>query len=240
VSYIVGVTDTLAHIWKAGIDGSTPVNLTEAAGLGGINCFPRWSPDGSKIAFQHSVPQTGQKPCDAGFHLWIMNADGSNAHPVTPPGFVPTTYPVWMSNGRRLLCEASTLGIIFINTDGTGVQVLPNVGATPALSPDGSKIVSSASEYSESAHGTWRRLLLTNVDGSFPQVLSERFISDADVLAHLAHIGLPATDFNFAGLVGNIGPVEPQWAPTGALIVFSAALPLEVQGPHFDFMWSST
>jgi len=234
VAYIVGVTDIFVNIWKAGIDGSSPVNLTEAASLTGVNCFPRWSPDGGEIAFQHSEPHTGQIPCEAGFHLWIMDADGSGARPLTPPGFADTTYPVWMSNGSRLLCEGSTLGIIFIDTDGTNVVSVPNVGATPALSPDGSKIVSSTFDYSASQHGTYRRLVVTNVDGSNPQVLLEQFISDADVVAHLEHIDLPTDDFHKDGLICNIGPVEPQWSPTGDLIVFSAAMPLQVQGPHYD------
>jgi hypothetical protein len=233
VAYMVGVTDTLKDVWKADIDGSNQVNLTAIAGFTGVNCFPRWSPDGSRIAFQHSEPVTGQKACDAGFHLWIMNSDGTGAYPLKSPSVGLTTYPVWMSNGGRLLCESSA-GIIFINTDGTDVQILPNVGATPALSPDGSKIVSSTTEYSTADQGNWRRLVVTNADGSNPQVLVERFISDADVIAHLTHLGLPTDAGTMAGMVGNIGPVEPQWAPTGGLIVFSAAIPLDVLGPNYD------
>lgn len=230
VAYIEGVTDELVHIWRAGIDGSTPVNLTEPAGLTGVNCQPEWSPDGSKIAFQHSEPETGQLPCEAGFHVWIMNPDGTGAYRVTPPDFTTTMYPRWASNGARLLCEAGPLGIIFINTDGTNVQVVPNVSATPALSPDGSKIVSST--FTDAPQGTWRRLVVTNVDGSSPQVLVERYIADSDVLAHLTHIGFPTDDFHIDGMLCNIGPVEPEWAPTGDLIVYSAAIPLEVEGPH--------
>ena len=234
VVYNVGVTETLLEIWRSGIDGSGQVNLTQTAGIGGVNCAPQWSPDGSKIAFQHSEPVAGQKPCDAGFHIWVMDADGSNAHRVTPAGFSPTGVPVWSPDGHQFLCEAAWLGTITMDTDGSNVVVLPNVGGSPAISPDGSKIVSSQSEYSESAKGTYRRLLLTNADGSNPRSLVERFISDADVLAHLAHLGLPADDFNIGVVQWNVGPGAPRWAPTGDMIAYSAATPLDVQGPNFD------
>ena len=234
VVYNVGVTETLLEIWRSGIGGSGQVNLTQTAGIGGVNCAPQWSPDGSQIAFHRSEPVTGQLPCDAGFHVWVMDAGGSDAHRVTPAGFSPTRVPVWSPDGHQLLCEADWLGIITMDTDGSNAVVLPNVGGSPAISPDGSKIVSSQSEYSESAKGTYRRLLLTNADGSNPKTLVERFISDADVLAHLAHLGLPADDFNIGVVQWNVGPGAPRWAPTGDMIAYSAATPLDVQGPNFD------
>ena len=49
-----------AGICTANLDGSDDVNLTALAGLGGINCIPRWSPDGSKISFIHADPAGGQ------------------------------------------------------------------------------------------------------------------------------------------------------------------------------------
>ncbi len=234
VVYNVGVTDTLLEIWRSGIGGSSQVNLTQTAGIGGVNCAAQWSPDGSQIAFHRSEPAAGQLPCDAGFHVWVMDAGGSNAHRVTPTGFSPTRVPVWSPDGHQLLCEADWLGIITMDTDGSNAVVLPNVGGSPAISPDGSKIVSSQSAYSDSAKGTYRRLLLTNADGSNPQVLVERFISDADVLAHLAHLGLPADDLNIGVVQWNVGPGAPRWAPTGDMIAYSAATPLDVQGPNFD------
>jgi len=234
VAYIVGVTATSLNIWKSGIDGSGQVNLTQTSGVGGVNCAPRWSPDGSQIAFAHADPATGQKPCDAGIHVYVMNSDGTGAHRVTAPGTSPTRVPVWTPDGSRLLCEADWLGTITINTDGTDIVVLPNVAGCPAISPDGSRIASSQSEYSGTAKGTYRRLLLTNADGSNPTTLVERFISDADVVAHLIHVGLPTDDFNIGVVPWNVGPVVPEWSPTGGMIVYSAATQLDVQGLNFD------
>ena len=74
------------HVLNA--DGSGDVRLTETpltalvdqqiAGLAPTqwnNAAPAWSPDGSQIAFL--TDRTGQ------WQIWVMNADGSNQHPLT-------------------------------------------------------------------------------------------------------------------------------------------------------------
>lgn len=47
VAYIGDASETLVHLWKAGVDGSTPANLTAPAGLTGVNCQPSWSLEGA-------------------------------------------------------------------------------------------------------------------------------------------------------------------------------------------------
>ena len=60
-----------------------------------------WSPDGSKIAYTHTIrPITSMETTAEDNHLYIMNADGSNAHLVT--GQADLRYGDAAVVGRRL------------------------------------------------------------------------------------------------------------------------------------------
>ena len=227
--------ETRSDITTARIDGSDIINLTALAGLGGVNCNPVWSPDARQIAFQHADPTADLVACKAGFHVWVINADGTGAHPVTPPEAPTTTYPAWAPNGDRLACWQNGLAnTIAINADGTGLVPLPNVGDFPDWSRDGAAIISTTYDVGTDSGrtGMWRRLLLTDRDGANPRVLFERFISDADVATQVALYGStfpPGVDPAMIVQVG-VGPSEPRWSPTGTRILFRAALPLNPTG----------
>lgn len=231
-------------IWRAKKDGSGAINLTERAGLGGINCrAPRWSPDGSMILFHHCDPVPGKMHCEAGFHLWVMNADGSGAHRVTAEGAPPTPRGSWSPDGSRLLCtmgEPDEEITVTMDLWGRDIQVVPNVGHGAAWSPDGTMIASILHEEGEvdGKTGLWNRLLLTKADGTDPQVLVEQFISDAEVAARYPTENMLEnhpdhdwrTDVQFWA-----GPLQPAWSPKGDQIAFLAALPYDPDGLHYKF-----
>src|SRR5215213_4586723 len=58
---------TETNIFIMNADGSQQTPLTHAPGL---NAFPNWSPDGTRIAFVSSR--------DGNWEIYVMNADGSN------------------------------------------------------------------------------------------------------------------------------------------------------------------
>jgi Tol biopolymer transport system component len=101
------------------------------------------SPDGARIAFVRS---------NAGgiaSQIYIMGADGSGAHPITPPaleGFGPD----WTPDGRHVLVTSNAQregGAIFqVNPDGSGLKRLtsppfPNNDILPSAAPQGNRIV---------------------------------------------------------------------------------------------------
>ena len=238
-----GSPPTTADVWIAGLDGSEAVNVTGLAGVGGVNCKPVWSPDGRQLAFQHADPTATLYPCEVGLHIWVVNTDGTGAHRVTPPGTAMTWSPAWSANGFRLFGSLLGVGAITIDTDGTDMVVLPNVGDMADWSPDGKHIVSAtayeAVEGGES--GAWRGLLLTNADGGNPQVLYEHFLSDADADEHIAIYGdLMVPGEEYRHIREGVGPSYPDWSPKGDRILFRAAIPFSASGlfyPYQNDLW---
>jgi Tol biopolymer transport system component len=129
--------------WWSGIfrmkdDGSEQVCIDSIADV--FRVSPRFSPDGSKIAF-----------CQLGgrFEVWVMNADGSGAVNLTPdPG--QGADPDWSPDGTRIVYSRNVPGlgwrIYTMRSDGSDtVKVVetgvPNSHQTePRWSHDGTRI----------------------------------------------------------------------------------------------------
>jgi hypothetical protein len=239
-------------MWRAKADGSDPVNLTEKAGLWGVNCGPTWSPDGGLIAFNHSDHvgdlAEGEKLCDTGFHIWVMAPDGSGARRVTPDGSPPTRMYDWSLDGSRLLCgmgapdEAQT---VTMDLWGRVIEVLPNVGGHAAWSPDGTMIASTLWEEREvdGRPGIRRALVVTRADGTEPRVLAEQFISHADAETHV-DIQMPLWKDYFSeayldsvdwkeDVKWHVGPCGHVWSPGSDKIAFLGAMPFDPYGLNY-------
>src|ERR1044072_7168181 len=66
--------------------------------------YPRWSPDGKKVAFASDR--------GGSYEIWTMDADGTNLRQLTfnsPPN---TSFPVWSPDGTRLLYRRSGVHLI--------------------------------------------------------------------------------------------------------------------------------
>jgi len=223
---------TEVDVWRSDFRGTHEVALTK--GLGGVNCAPVWSPDGSMIAFQHAEPEDGQLPCEAGFAVWVMNSDGTAPRPVLPPGYPPQWQEDWSPDGTHLLVTMETEPRVWIvSLDGTSVEGVPNVQPDAAWSPDGTRIASSGWEdgVRDGVPGVWRQLLLTNLDTGRTDVLIEQFLPYDEIEALF-----PADTFQREHRVHDCqhwaGPVDPVWSPSGDKIAFLAAMPFDPRGVH--------
>lgn len=144
------VFDMLGDIYSVPIQGGEATALTSDIAW---NYQPRFSPDGSKIAFVSDRA--------GGDNLWIMNADGSKPHAVTDEAEHLVHNPAWSPNGQHLVGRKgyySTRSIsageiwMFHHGGGNGVNLVerPNAEkdqknrAEPVFSADGKFVYYSA------------------------------------------------------------------------------------------------
>src|SRR5690606_32083379 len=88
------VFDLLGDIYRMPISGGTAERL-----IGGtaFDQQPRFSPDGTKIAF------TSDR--NGGDNVWVMNADGSDPKALTTETFRLYSSPDWTPDGRALFAR---------------------------------------------------------------------------------------------------------------------------------------
>jgi len=123
-----GAFDSGIVVAKADGSGVWPVSATLGAARTDGDHDPRWSPDGTRIAFTRNGS------------VHVMNPDGSG--PVLLARSAGT--PSWSPDGARLAyCCAGRRnhgGIFVVSSDGSGVRRLTKGGHSPSWSPDGSSI----------------------------------------------------------------------------------------------------
>ena len=130
-------------IYRAGLDGEDPVQLTDAPGYDAEGSY---SPDGSKIIF------TSFRDGDA--EIYIMDADGSNPRRIThSPGY--DGGPFFSPDGSRIIYRSDRakndlLQIYISNPEGTAERALTAdeyVNWGPYFHPDGRRIVFATSRH---------------------------------------------------------------------------------------------
>lgn len=113
-------------------DGSNFTILTNNSAL---DSEPKWSPDGTKIAFHSSRDGNGE--------IYVMNADGSQTTRLTNNSSRDAS-PSWSPDGSQIV-YATTTGISIMNANGSNPHQIYNHSLVgyPDWSPDGTKIVFS-------------------------------------------------------------------------------------------------
>jgi len=72
-----------ANIWVMNADGSARTPLTQSTNSNVKTEGPTWSLDGTKIFFDSNRALGGTDTPGGAFNIWVMNADGSGARPLT-------------------------------------------------------------------------------------------------------------------------------------------------------------
>jgi Tol biopolymer transport system component len=163
-----------------------------------------WSPDGTKLAFQRFPPGG---PDYGPAELYVVNADGSNAHRVAAiDGDVDS--PAWTRDGRSIAFTLATGGVVNdlaadvsiweIGADGSGLrQITHPIGFQQSedhavqFSPDGTRLVTER----QFASCGW---------------CSEIYVADATDGGHPVRVS-PRGLFGFD---------HPDWSPDGQWIMF--------------------
>jgi Tol biopolymer transport system component len=138
------------NIWTMNPDGSglTALSLLKNVGPKAAS-NPRWSPDGTRLAFESARPLDGSDAPELGnpLNIWVMKADGTSPTPLTRhtlPGS-DTFAPFWSPDGSKLTF-ASSQNAFVMNADGSTVVQLTKitvsgvVASSPLWSPDGTRL----------------------------------------------------------------------------------------------------
>jgi Tol biopolymer transport system component len=210
-------------VWIVNADGTDLRRLTDSPWR---EFDPSLSPDGRLIAYRsepHDLPE-----------LWVMNADGSGQHQLTPDG----GFPDWSPDGSMLAYApgggpTGKSSIAIMNPDGSGQRSLPGTdyGELPSWSPDGKRIA-----FSNNLAGS-PRMYIVDIDGSgvvdlssageggkvawSPDGRSILFQSHRDTQDNYTDIYVMRPDGSGVQRLTTAHGELAAWSPDGRYIVFS-------------------
>jgi Tol biopolymer transport system component len=196
-----------------------------------------WSPDGSNLAV--SIFPTG----GAERTIWVINADGSNAHQVAAADNV--SVPSWSPDGTTIAYSATTngrTGIHLVGADGREHRAIHGEQAegtfaifSAKLSPDGTKILfdrgtdSGFDIFVMNVDGSdVRRLTTTGTDYDphwSPDGTKIAFTRQQGTTSDIFVMNADGTDVQRLTDGGDDSTnLYPQWAPDGTKIAYLAGI----------------
>jgi Tol biopolymer transport system component len=221
----------ITNLWVVNSDGSgSATALTKTTVTGTSNSSAAWSPDGSKIAFSSARALDGSDAVNTNGtkNIWLMNADGTGAAPLTKltavgadsdvPSWTPDGSKVVFQSGRALDASDAvnthgTGNVWLINADGSGATALTKVtnsvfasAGSAKSSPDGKKIVFTSGRALDGSDAlntnSTVNIWVVNADGSGVS---------------------PLTKLTAAGASSS----SPIWSPGGTQVFFPSARALD-------------
>jgi len=143
-------TNPADNIWVAKSDGSGLMPLTRLTMSGADSGEPIWSPDSKKIAFVSTCALNGSDAAGTANNIWVINADGSGAAPLTHLTASGNTYwnLAWSPDSKKLAFASSAaldgsdalntnaaVNVWVMNADGTAATPVTRL---TVAEPDGS------------------------------------------------------------------------------------------------------
>lgn len=132
----------LLFVWSLPTTGvtqaTTPYAITQLTNDHAVAVRPAWSPDNRMIAYQSNR-------AGGSFHIYLMNADGSNQHALTS-GSTDDRHPIWMPDGKSLLFDSfdgARREIWRVNIANGNLKQVTRMGGLAnfgAPSPDGQRL----------------------------------------------------------------------------------------------------
>jgi len=167
--------DTTSSLWVMNADGSDARYIVSPAH------WPTWRPNGRQLAYEGGDCQ-----------IWIVNLDGSHAHPLRQGGCDADTLqyqPAWSAATGRIATSSQVplagggwaRRILTMDMDGSDPRVLTN-GASdvqPAWSPDGTRLTYIQGRYVFSEQLYLSDLVIVASDGT-----DQRTLLTSDLIQH--------------------------------------------------------
>jgi Tol biopolymer transport system component len=189
------------NIWLMNADGSNDLPLTQLTSLEAASTYPKWSPDGTEIAYESQRLLDGS---DTGFtdqNIWVMNANGSGSVALTQLtallAYAQTI--LWSKDGSEVLFTITNNNIWMAHPDGSGLTQLTNLTMSmnyvDGWSPDGTKLLFESTR------------TLDGKDNSHNQI--DVWVMNAD-----GSNALPLTKLN------NTSAYGATWSPDGSQISY--------------------
>ena len=153
------------EIYVMGYDGA---NIRTITANGGINKFPEWAIDNSKLVFITKLPRKSK------WELWIQDLTGGRTVIPTPTSFVSS--PAFSPDGDQVVFSARSRGrvdsdIFVSELDGSGRRQLtshPSIDTSPSWSPTAQQIA-----FVSDRSGT-PQVWMMDIDGSNTRRLVDR------------------------------------------------------------------
>jgi Tol biopolymer transport system component len=157
-----------------------------------LSYAPAWSPDGAHVAYLRGEPDSWEECCGyEQVRLWLMDPDGSDAHPVSEVLPFAGSVPQWEPSGETVLMP--------VYTDGHAKQLV-RIDMRTGKTTTALQTLKAFREISLSADGT---ALASNQDRVLQAVITT--LADG--------VGEPFNPEDF------VSAYQPQWSPDGSWIV---------------------
>ncbi|MBI5441763.1 MAG: PD40 domain-containing protein [Deltaproteobacteria bacterium] len=216
-------------------DGSGLKRLTREFAL---HDHPAWSPDGKRIAFV-ATREPSEAPGEAWNGIYVMEADGSGAHRLSPAG-VADYSPAWSPRGDLIAFasgsgEAGKSDLYVMRPDGSDRRLVIRNGGWPSFAADGRSLFFHTQR--QGRWGVWR----TDLEGSRAErvtsddveAFTPRASADGRLLAMAvlrgAHRQVEVMDVASGELSALTDDASDHWNPSvsadGSQVVWHAAAP---------------